>query len=444
MAVQDVEPFAFALDTFRFYCDYFGPAYVDRIEATAESAVRDAGGDPASAQWAPFRDLVAKRAHEVREAVNANAALFRAITGASRAASLLDTSGPRKRVQWNLGVRVAGRALPPAPGDAPRALWRALLEAQPFVLQVLAQLKREWTAAGAEERAEGYGPLLEALEHWHATQGTPRDAVRVLVPGAGLGRLAWEIASRGFRAQANEDNTYMLVASFALMNALAGRGAGAFEICPDAHAALNTRSFAGPCRRLSFPDVDVSSVFQGEGEPRLTFAAGDFVETYGGAGAAGAWDVVVTAFFIDTGTNLVKYLATIARALRPGGLWINLGALLYNHYSETSPVPEADILSAPPPPRPARPLEPPPQRPPRPRRRRRRFWLGRRGAGGGPAAGRPFTVELTAEEVAAAAACAGLTVVERGHRRARYCAAADSMLRFEYDALFLLAAKPDS
>lgn len=35
---------------------------------------------------------------------------------------------------------------------------------------------------------------------------------------------------------------------------------------------------------------------------------------------AGAWDAVVTCFFIDTAHNIVEYLEVIARALKPGGV----------------------------------------------------------------------------------------------------------------------------
>jgi hypothetical protein len=34
--------------------------------------------------------------------------------------------------------------------------------------------------------------------------------------------------------------------------------------------------------------------------PIFSMAAGDFVQTYGDASQAGAWDAVVTCFFVDT------------------------------------------------------------------------------------------------------------------------------------------------
>jgi hypothetical protein len=45
----------------------------------------------------------------------------------------------------------------------------------------------------------------------------PQD-VRVLVPGAGLGRLAFEIARRGYTCQGNEFSLFMLFTSNFVLN----------------------------------------------------------------------------------------------------------------------------------------------------------------------------------------------------------------------------------
>ena len=44
----------------------------------------------------------------------------------------------------------------------------------------------------------------------------------------------------------------------------------------------------------------------------------------------GQWDAVATCFFIDTAHNVVEYLEIISRCLRPGGVWVNFGPLLYH------------------------------------------------------------------------------------------------------------------
>jgi hypothetical protein len=42
------------------------------------------------------------------------------------------------------------------------------------------------------------------------------------------------------------------------------------------------------------------------------------------------WDCVVTCFFLDTAHNIVAYVETIYNILKKGGVWINLGPLLYH------------------------------------------------------------------------------------------------------------------
>lgn len=42
--------------------------------------------------------------------------------------------------------------------------------------------------------------------------------IHVLVPGAGLGRLAWEIARLGYTCQGNEFSLFMLFASHFVLN----------------------------------------------------------------------------------------------------------------------------------------------------------------------------------------------------------------------------------
>lgn len=44
-----------------------------------------------------------------------------------------------------------------------------------------------------------------------------------------------------------------------------------------------------------------------------------------------AWDAVTTCFFIDTAHNLTRYLEVINQVLVMGGIWINVGPLLW-HY----------------------------------------------------------------------------------------------------------------
>ena len=46
--------------------------------------------------------------------------------------------------------------------------------------------------------------------------------------------------------------------------------------------------------------------------------------------AAGAFDAVACCFFLDTAHNVLEYLEVIWHCLRPGGYFVNLGPLLYH------------------------------------------------------------------------------------------------------------------
>ena len=71
--------------------------------------------------------------------------------------------------------------------------------------QLLAHLARDWSAEGAEARRKTHGPVLRALRREQRRRRSSSGgggALRVLVPGAGLCRLAWEVARRVRRCAA--------------------------------------------------------------------------------------------------------------------------------------------------------------------------------------------------------------------------------------------------
>lgn len=65
-------------------------------------------------------------------------------------------------------------------------------------------------------------------------------------------------------------------------------------------------------------------------ESKFSMTAGDFLEVYVDGNQ---WHCVATCFFIDCAPNVVEFIETIYHILKPGGVWINLGPLLY-HYSD--------------------------------------------------------------------------------------------------------------
>ena len=83
---------------------------------------------------------------------------------------------------------------------------------------------------------------------------TNREQVKVLVPGAGLGRLAFEIAREGFECQGSEFSLYMLFASNFILNNC--QTVDCFKIQPYIHQFCNNLSSKDQLREIHFPDID--------------------------------------------------------------------------------------------------------------------------------------------------------------------------------------------
>ncbi|KAH9829226.1 N2227-domain-containing protein [Rhodofomes roseus] len=208
----------------------------------------------------------------------------------------------------------------------------------------LKQFVRDWSEEGRAEREVCYAPMREALlQHFSDIPPAERHNLRVLVPGAGLGRLAWDIANLGFACQGNEFSHYMLLASFFILNRT--DSVNQHTIYPYVHSFSNLPNNAAMLRPITIPDITPSSLPQGS---NFSLVAGDFEEIYGADDDAdephsGQWDAVLTCFFIDTAKNIVNYLRVIHRILAPGGVWINLGPLLWHFENNTTNDPSIEL-----------------------------------------------------------------------------------------------------
>ncbi|KAG9301652.1 hypothetical protein G9A89_016722 [Geosiphon pyriformis] len=189
------------------------------------------------------------------------------------------------------------------------------------------QFVRDWAIEGRIERDTTYQPLIESLDEFYKDISEPeRSFIRVLVPGAGLGRLAFDIAKKGYSCQGNEFSFYMLLASHFILNRV--ERIHQYEIYPYIHSFSNIQSSEDQLRPIYIPDVLPSDL---PSTSDFSMVAGDFVEVYGEVDQIGKWDCVITCFFIDTAKNILEYIEIFHRILKPGGLWINIGPLLY-HY----------------------------------------------------------------------------------------------------------------
>ncbi|KAG5308821.1 CARME methyltransferase, partial [Acromyrmex insinuator] len=202
---------------------------------------------------------------------------------------------------------------------------RPVMSDQEKVQATIKQLVRDWSVEGAEERKACYQLIVDEILYQFPLENCKPSDVHILVPGAGLGRLAFEIAKRGYTCQGNEFSLFMLFASNFVLNKC--RDINLYQVHPWVHQYMNNLKPEHQTQAVSFPDVSPSDL---PGNAQFSMTAGDFLEVYT---ESSHWDCIATCFFIDCANNVVQFIETIYKILKPGGVWINLGPLLY-HFSD--------------------------------------------------------------------------------------------------------------
>ncbi|OJD13762.1 hypothetical protein AJ78_05812 [Emergomyces pasteurianus Ep9510] len=194
------------------------------------------------------------------------------------------------------------------------------------------QFYRDWSAEGLLEREACYKPVMTDLEELFGSQ----PHIKVLVPGAGLGRLVFDLCSVGYCAEGNEISYHQLLASHWVLNHT--KNANEYPLYPFALQFSNLKSRKQQLKRVMIPDVHPASIIatqmdgpdKGRGVGSMSMSAADFVIQYTRPSQKATFHAVTTVFFIDTAPNLIRYIETIHNCLRPGGYWINVGPLLWH------------------------------------------------------------------------------------------------------------------
>lgn len=211
------------------------------------------------------------------------------------------------------------------------------------VCSVLKSLARDWSVEGKVERDTAYLPLIQSVLKYlpipNNKKQKPAAPIKLCVPGAGLGRLACELAAKRYTVQGNEFSLFMLLASdFILNGPLVSTnntaGKQPLMISPWLLETRNVSRSADPYRSVAIPDVDpYQLVGGGNGEGAdFSMAAGDFLSIYGEQKEHNVWDGVVAAFFLDACPNIVKVLQVVHDMLKPGGMLFSFGPLHW-HWS---------------------------------------------------------------------------------------------------------------
>jgi carnosine N-methyltransferase len=201
----------------------------------------------------------------------------------------------------------------------------------------ITQVFRDWSADGAAERNACYAPVLRQLDvEFGNVADQAKGNVKVLIPGAGLGRLVVEVLGAGYSAEGNEISYHMILASNFILH-------GEYEeqkqysIYPFATSFSNHLSREDQFRRVMVPDLQPAElVAEASASGRMTMSASDFCVTYKEAENREKFDAVATVFFIDTAPNLLEYIAAVKNALKKGGIWINNGPLTW-HFEDDDP-----------------------------------------------------------------------------------------------------------
>lgn len=205
------------------------------------------------------------------------------------------------------------------------------------------QFYREWSAEGAVERDKCFSPIINALKEeymFRCQKEAQLDTsnVKVLVPGAGLGRLVFDICQAGFSVEGNEISYHELFASSLALNHT--KKVGEFKIAPFALNCSNHVRRSDQFQTYEIPDIhpgtELMAVTEGTQVPaheRMGMSTGDFCVIYMQEECRETFDAVATVFFIDTAPNIIRYIEAVRNSLKPGGIWINLGPLLWHHAS---------------------------------------------------------------------------------------------------------------
>jgi SAM-dependent methyltransferase len=217
---------------------------------------------------------------------------------------------------------------------------------------LLTQLVRDWSDASA--RGACYVPLVAALREPLAAATGP---TRVLVPGAGLGRLAYEIAAAVHEVEvvALDPDAQALMLAGRILAGEAGEeascdGAAAPDACaasgdgatlyPSLHVTNNWAASGDRLQGVRVPDLPAEALRAVQRRSNITLAVGRFPDDLvsaddefaaSAAGVAGrGFDAVATSYFLDVATDLPRALRAISQLLRAsGGTWANCGPLAF-------------------------------------------------------------------------------------------------------------------
>jgi SAM-dependent methyltransferase len=267
-----------------------------------------AAPDEALAEWR--QRLHALLAELAREASTHRAALERPGRGVRARNRLKLQAGALEDHARRLAALLAPLgALAPAAAELHRALGTRIPGAQGLTSYYV-NLHRDW-AWGEEENEAALGAVLDVL------QGCAPQ--RVLVLGAGGGRLAWDLARR-------LEPRLLVALDINPLNAIVARRIFAGEQIPMYEFPIAPRDAESHAvlRRLAAPETG-RTVAANRECPHFVLADASRAPF-----APGSFDLVVTPWLIDIlDEDLASFVPRVNALLEPGGRWVNTGSLAF-------------------------------------------------------------------------------------------------------------------
>lgn len=240
---------------------------------------------------------------------------------------------------------------------------------------ILTHLVRDWTASGQNIRKDTHDWILDQLltlnENCNSMDSNldpsshcerQKSLSPVLVPGAGMARLAFDIAfAHGehnetnnmqyypFSVEAADNSIVMAAAAYHIFHYYSSIGndpENALEIFPfvadplsnEVNSQQRWKSEVIPEDIISQKISHLQGMQQSSNhQPNLSYSIGDFVSVYASPSKHALFGSIATCFFIDTATNIYEYILTIRNLLRVGGVWINVGPVQWHRNAQLQP-----------------------------------------------------------------------------------------------------------
>eukprot|EP00541_Cyclophora_tenuis_P016872 CAMPEP_0116547136 /NCGR_PEP_ID=MMETSP0397-20121206/3612_1 /TAXON_ID=216820 /ORGANISM="Cyclophora tenuis, Strain ECT3854" /LENGTH=341 /DNA_ID=CAMNT_0004071639 /DNA_START=89 /DNA_END=1114 /DNA_ORIENTATION=+ len=188
--------------------------------------------------------------------------------------------------------------------------------------QVVAHIVRDWTTLGTTIR--------QSLYTWCRKQVGVSPRQKVLVPGAGMGRLAFDLAVvDGHDVEANDSSLTMAAAAYHLWHN--DDNSNTFVLHPFALDYFTNEANS----HNRYQQVLISRPNTTAMRGSLSYSIGDFSKIY--SGGESLYNAIITCFFLDTASNIYEYLAILHNNLVKGGKWINVGPLQWHRNSQLHP-----------------------------------------------------------------------------------------------------------